>query len=340
MNNFTVMLICLFFAISCSSNHPSVIKKQKSKNFKDGRFFNTTPFKEKSLFEVFKMRFNSNWSDWPEWVETNTSNDISERIKGSKIKVTFINHATMLIQTENINIITDPIFSKRASPVSFAGPKRVHAPGIELSKLPPIDYVLISHDHYDHLDLDTISKLIKKDNPKILTGLGVGQRLDSLENVYELDWWESQSFENIKFSFVRVQHFSGRGLGDWFTTLWGGYVIEVNGKKIYFGGDSGYADHYKKTFEKFGAMDLAFLPIGAYEPRWFMKDAHMNPKEAVQAHFDLKSKKSIGIHFGTFQLTAESRDTPEKELESEKKKVNLKDEFVTLKVGESTIESF
>ena len=244
-----------------------------------------------------------------------------DRVSGSEIRATFINHSTVLIQTGGYNIITDPIYSERCSPVSFLGPKRVRNPGIRFDDLPKIDVIIISHDHYDHLDLPTVERLVARDHPKIYLGLGVGERLDSMHNVTELDWWQRVEVgKDFYLSFVPVQHFSGRTLWDRNSTLWGGFVLEIGKRKIYFGGDSGYADHYKQTFEKFGAMDLALLPVGGYAPRDFMSFAHLDPRQAVQAHLDLHSRQSIGIHFGTFQLTSESMDEPIQLLDERKRR--------------------
>lgn len=334
---FLQFVLSLAFLMGCAKHNSSLEKRKQSKHFSEGRFHNSKKWQKKSLVDVMTMRLNTPWAQWPKWIDITQNRQIVKRVDGKEIKATFINHATVLIQSHGINILTDPIFSDRCSPVTFAGPKRVHAPGIAFEDLPPIDIILISHDHYDHLDRPTLDKLIARDNPKIFAGLGVGSRLSSLDNVFELDWWQTQELATqIKVSFVEVQHFSGRGLRDWFSTLWGGFVIELGKKKIYFGGDSGYSTHYKKTFDRFGSMDLAILPIGAYAPRSFMKNAHMNPEEAVMAHLDLKSKKSIGIHFGTFQLTAEPINEPQEKLAVaiQNKGLNTQS-FVTLAPGES-----
>ena len=170
-------------------------------------------------------------------------------------------------------------------------------------------------------------------------GLGVAGHLDDKDNVMELDWWESvQIDDTFRLTFAEVQHFSGRTLTDRRSTLWGGFVMEIGGRKIYFGGDSGYADHYKKTYEKFGPMDLSLLPIGAYAPRFFMGGVHVDPRQAVMAHLDLRSKKSIGMHYGTFQLTAEPREEPPELLKKEMKKLGIpEDDFITLEPGKAYI---
>lgn len=276
-------------------------------------------------------------AEWPEWVDVNSDDAPIERVEGSDVRITFVNHSTFLIQTEGYNILTDPVFSERTSPVSFFGPKRVHQTGIAMSDLPKIDVIIISHDHYDHLDLDSIKTLIKRDNPNVYLGLGVGNRLPKSDKIIELDWWESTKIaNNFKLWFLDVQHFSGRTLTDRNSTLWGGFLLEVNGKKIYFGGDSGYADHYKRTHAKFGPVDIAFLPIGAYAPREMFKEIHLNPEEAVLAHLELEADLSIGMHYGAFQLTAERREEPIEFLEVAKKNAGVdSSSFITLDVGKA-----
>lgn len=326
----------LFMATSaCATDY--VDKRETSSHFKDGEFKNLEAGPQKSFWKFLKMRMKTEWSDWPDWREISVAKKIKNKNEADFIEVTPINHSTFLIQYKGLNILTDPIYSDRCSPVQFAGPKRVHKPGINFKDLPQIDLIIISHDHYDHLDLDTIESLVKRDSPNIFLGLGVGERLESMENVSEMDWWDKAKFsEELTVNFVPVQHFSGRTLTDRNSTLWGGFVLEFKDKKIYFGGDSGYASHYNLTYEKFGKMDLAFLPIGAYAPRSFMKYAHMDPTEAIQAHKDLRAKQSIGMHYGTFQLTAEKIDEPVKLLkkELEKQKIESSD-FLALKYGQS-----
>lgn len=322
--------------VACVSSYMNV--KEQSPNFKDGEFQNWNNVKTHSFWDMTKARFSEDTAraEWPKWVKTKMDNHPLSKVSGDNIRVTFINHATFLIQTAELNILTDPVFSMRVSPVSFIGPKRVHNTGITLKKLPPIDIIIISHDHYDHLDLDSMQQLIKRDNPKIYLGLGVSQSIKNSKNIVEMDWWDNvQVTENLKLWFLDVQHNSGRSIVNRNTTLWGGFLLDINGKKIYFGGDSGYADHYQRAYKHFGAVDLAFLPIGAYAPRSMFKLVHMNPYEAVQAHLDLKAKLSIGMHYGTFQLTAESRMEPVELLEKAKSKAGVPPSaFITLQPGE------
>jgi len=336
MKKLLIVSLILFIS-SCSLN--SVKENIDSPNFKDGIFHNLDPNKnrKKGFFRFLSMRLTTDWSDWPDWVSTDEVDNLNSRESSEKIKVSWINHSTFLIQTQGLNIITDPIFSERASPVSFAGPKRVHKPAISLANLPKIDIVIISHDHYDHLDLDSINTIIKRDNPKVYLGLGVKKRLENQSNIIELDWWQSRKFNEITtIHFVPVQHFSGRTLSDRNSTLWGGFVLEVGGRKIYFGGDTGYGNHFKQVFNEFGEMDVSFLPIGAYAPRSFMKYMHMNPEDAVKAHNDLNSKKSIGMHFETFQMTAEPRDEPRNILSDVLKKYQINDgNFISPILGQT-----
>lgn len=312
--------------------------RDRSPHFRDGVFHNTHETPKKAFGSFLWMRIRTDYAKWPRWVNTPPVN--VDRYEApdhaGALRVTYINHASFLIQTQAYTILTDPVYSERVSPVSFAGPKRVHAPGIPFDKLPKIDFILISHDHYDHLDLDTIERLMQRDNPKIYTGLGVGAHIQAREAVREMDWWDQVALtEDLRLTFVEVQHFSGRWLHDRNRTLWGGFVLEMSAKKIYFGGDSGYSDHYERVYEAFGPMDLAILPIGAYAPRSFMGPMHLDPKQAVQAHLDLHSKQSIGMHFGTFQLTAEPRDEPQDLLQKEVANAGLDPRsFITLTWGE------
>lgn len=238
---------------------------------------------------------------------------------------TWIGHATVLVQSGGLNILTDPVFSERASPVTFLGPKRAQPPGIALADLPPIDVVVISHNHYDHLDRWSAVQLNEraKGRTLFLVPLGIKQFLaqHGIGNVVELDWWGVHRHEGIDFHLVPVQHWSARGFGDRNQTLWGGWAVFAPDLRWYFSGDAGYSRHFAETREKLAArmadgalFDVALLAIGAYAPRWFMTEQHMNPAEAVQAHQDLAARRSLGIHWGTFALTDEPLDQPPRDL--------------------------
>jgi len=252
------------------------------------------------------------------------------------------NYLLQRIETfDGIAILTDPIWSERASIVSWAGPKRVRKPGVAFDDLPHIDLVLLSHNHYDHLDLSTLNKLQQAFSPTILVAAGDAQLVGPLgfKEMFEHDWWDETLFrEKLKITFVPAQHFSARGLHDRYRSLWGGYVIESQGRLVYFGGDSGYSKHFSDIKLRLGAPDIAMLGIGAYEPRWFMQPIHMNPAEAVRAHADLGARHSIGMHFGTFQLTPEAIDQPRADLTAALSRNGISNgEFVTLHEGETRV---
>jgi L-ascorbate metabolism protein UlaG (beta-lactamase superfamily) len=287
---------------------------EASAHYTGKQFVNRTPM-YKGAGDMIGLGWGSLFerADWPEWVEVEQQQIASERVEDG-IAVTFINHATFLIQMNGLNILTDPMYSERASPFQFAGPRRVHQPGVALEDLPPIDVILISHNHYDHLDADTLQRLTSRpgQTPLILAGLGNGEYFDELglENHRDMDWEDRHRVSGVDFIFAECRHRSGRGISDQMKTLWGAFVIKSPAGNIYFAGDTGYDVHFKHTGDAHGPFKLALLPIGAYEPRWFMKDVHVNPAEAVQAHLDLKSEHTIGMHFGTFQLTYEPIDQP------------------------------
>lgn len=281
----------------------------------DGSRFYNRDGSDKGLSDISQFLWQSLWneSQWPESLANPEASEIPDRVK-TGIRATYINHATILIQVDGLNILTDPIWSERASPVTFAGPKRIRPPGVAISDLPDIDLILISHNHYDHLDTETLKQLRQRQDkePIIVSGLGNAALLANLgyEKAIELDWNASTSVGTSTVHFVECQHRSARGLFDQMRTLWGSFVVETSEGNIYFAGDTGYSPHFKEQGKRFGSFALSILPIGAYEPRWFMKDIHLNPEEAVQAHLDLNSERSLGMHFGVFQLTWEPVDQP------------------------------
>jgi L-ascorbate metabolism protein UlaG (beta-lactamase superfamily) len=255
-----------------------------------------------------------------------------------EVVVTFVGHATFLIQTAGTSVLTDPMFSPRASPVSFAGPRRVRAPGVRFDDLPAISLVLLSHNHYDHCDLGTLRLLERRFHPPVVTPLGNGRLLRSagIGQVEEIDWWDTASAAPLPVTLMPAQHFSARGPFDRNRALWGGFLIEAGRLRIFHAGDSGYGPHFREIGARLGPIDLALLPIGAYQPRWFMKDIHMNPAEAVQAHLDLAARRSIAMHFGTFQLTPEGIDQPVRDLANALQERGVPAErFRAMDVGES-----
>ncbi len=315
---------------------------EPSDHFDGDVFINSTPM-SKGAGDLLSLGWGSLTKSerWPSWIDIEQKAIAEERVEEG-ISVTFINHATFLIQVDGLNIITDPVYSMRASPVQFAGPRRVHTPGVAFEDLPHIDVVLISHNHYDHLDAATLKRLLEdqEEEPLILAGLGNGAYFDQLGLTQhaDLDWEDSYSFEGVEFIFTECCHRSGRGISDQMKTLWGSFVIKTSQGNLYFAGDTGYDKHFATTGDEHGPFALAMLPIGAYEPRWFMKDVHTNPAEAVQAHRDLRSELSIGMHFGTFQLTYEAIDQPQIDLEEALEDQGVpEEEFLVLEVGERLV---
>ncbi|MBN8827728.1 MAG: MBL fold metallo-hydrolase [Sphingobacteriia bacterium] len=335
-------LILSFLALIINFNAFAMEKdKYKITDHFDGkRFYNQEPHTN-TFGDFLKWQFTRKKPEWPEWTNENIKPSV-ERAVQNKIKATYVNHATVLIQVDGINILTDPLWSERASPLSFIGPKRIHAPGIEFEKLPLIDIVLISHDHYDHLDIPTMKRLHETFKPVFITGLKLGEYIKNIEkdlNVIELDWWEITKFKDLKIHFVPAHHWSSRAPFMRNKTLWGGFVVESKDGSVYFAGDTGQGKHFKQIAEKFSNIKLSLLPIGSYEPTWFMKYSHINPEEAVEAHILLKSKYSMGIHFNCLSnLADEEYNQPIIDLEKALAKNKIsKDEFIAPKPGQELI---
>lgn len=302
------LYLCLLCCATGKSNPYEV-----SDHFDGNKFYNLDGVKDKSFIDLIRWQWTRQSTLWPLDLTPPTSYPLPvTRLDSAKASYTFINHSTVLLQIDGLNIITDPMFSERASPVSFAGPKRHRKPGVELEQLPPIDLILLSHNHYDHMDRASLVFLAQRDQPFIVTGLGNGNLLRQwgFKNVAELDWFQKLPFKNHEIHFVPAQHFSARGIGDRNKTLWGGFVFKSSRGYIYFAGDTGWGDFIYEIGKQFQPVVLSLIPIGAYEPRWFMKDMHMNPGEAWQVHHTLQSQYSLGIHWGTFQLTDEGWDQP------------------------------
>ena len=261
------------------------------------------------------------------------------QIPGESAQLTWLGHSSFLIQYAGKNVLTDPILSQRASPVSFAGPKRLVAMPITLEDLPAIDVVVISHNHYDHLDSDTIGAL--GDHPMYLVPLGLRAWFVDLginpERVVEMDWWDSWQSEHIIATATPSQHWSARGLFDRFETLWAAWHVSIGDFSFWFGGDTGYNPvQFKEVGERWPDIDLGLIPIGAYAPRWFMAQQHVGPEEALQIHRDIGAARSVGMHWGTFQLSAEPSLEPAERLALILQESELPaDSFDTMSVGET-----
>ena len=312
-----------------------------SDHFNGHRFVNPGGIQAKGLMDALKWFSTRKKIAWRE-LENAPFGEKPETQIEKGVKITFVNHSTFLIQTEGLNILTDPIWSERASPFSFMGPKRMRPPGLDLNDLPPIHVVLISHNHYDHLDIDTLKKIVKAHRPKIFTPLGVKAFLDKkgIAVTKDMDWWNEYSLnDRLKIIATPAQHFSSRGTNDRDGSLWCGYMIKRNEGNIYFVGDTGYNDAiFKNIGEKFSPIQLAMIPIGAYKPQWFMSPIHCSPEEAVRIHLELRSKKSIAAHFGTFPLADEGQEQPLQDLKQALMQNNLgTEDFIALKEGQGRL---
>ena len=296
------------------------------------RFYNPDAPQVPGLLEVLRWKLTSRPERSPGFISDVEQSIPPRRVEGSGLRTTLVNHSTVLLQQRGCNILTDPIWSERASPLSSIGPRRRRKPGVSWEDLPPIDTVLISHNHYDHLDLPTLRRLAARGDSTFIVPAG-GARLLRRENIgpaHEMDWGDSLSLRSLTIHCVPALHFSSRGIYDRNQTLWCGYVIECRERLVYFAGDTGFGRHFAQIREKFGSPRLALLPIGAYEPRWFMAPIHMGPDEAVRAHDILAARTSIAIHHGTFQLADEGLDTPRQQLIA----CARHDSFLVLKNGQ------
>ncbi len=313
-----------------------VYKGPASDHFDGKKFINPTGLRAKGLGEVLKWMRERKPGKWTEKKEEKPGPKPLPRYDDG-IRITFINHSSFLIQVDGLNILTDPVWSERVSPFTFAGPKRMRPPGIRFEDLPKIDLVLLSHNHYDHLDITTVRKLHEKYNPRFVVPLGVGAYLKQhkIELITELDWWQQDGLGSVfTIECVPAQHFSGRGTFDRDMTLWCGYVIHRTHGNIYFAGDTGYNE---KTFKEIGertSPKLAIIPIGAFKPEWFMSPIHCSPAEAVLIHKDLKVPQSIASHFGTFPLADDNCEDPVNGLHDALKREGIpSDKFLILEEG-------
>ena len=334
-----LFLVLVFNVVGFVLSAPGY-KGEISDHFNGKVFVNPGSVKAKGLGDVIKWSTNRKRQPWEEITDVKKwPKPVSRFDEG--IRITFVNHSTFLIQVAGINILTDPIWSQRTSPVQFAGPKRMRPPGISFEDLPRIDYVIISHNHYDHLDVGTMKMLIKGHDPHVITPLGVGKFVKNLgsDRVKDLDWWQASDLnQEVKITSVPAQHFSGRGTRDRDATLWCGYVISSGIGSIYFAGDSGYGSFFKEIGRKFENIKVSLIPIGAYLPRWFMSPIHISPAEAIKVHNDVNSELSIAMHFGTFPLADDGQFQPVEDLKSTLNEAGIStDRFVILEEGQDII---
>ncbi len=332
-----IIVVLIFFGIGFALSAPKY-KGPVSDHFDGKKFFTPGGRQAQGLSGVFKWMSNRKHEPWK--IQHNVSHGAKppERV-GRGSRITFVNHSSFLIQVDGINILTDPVWSERVSPFSWAGPKRMRPPGIRFEDLPKIDLILLTHNHYDHLDLPTLTSIYRKHQSKIVTSLGVKAFLESrnIDNATELDWWETFKFnDSILIESVPAQHFSSRGMFDRDATLWCGFVIRRPGGNIYFVGDTGYHPNiFKEIGERCAPIDVAIVPIGAYKPEWFMSPIHVSPAEAVQIHSDIQSRLSIATHFGTFPLADDTLEDPIFGLQQALKEKGISPEsFIVPKEGE------
>ncbi len=309
----------------------------------DGRqFFINGYTREKSRADLLKWRLTSEKAKWPESFPSPFSDTPPLRVEGGALRVSYVGHASFLIQTQGLNLLIDPVWSERASPVTWAGPKRVNAPGVAMADLPPIDAVLISHNHYDHLDLATLRVLAANHpNARFIAPLGNDAIIrDDVppSRTSTHDWGALVDVgKGVHVHFEPIYHWSARGLFDRRMALWSAFVIETQAGKIYHIADTGFADGalFRQAREKHGAFRMAIIPIGAFEPRWFMKDHHIDPAEAVEILKLCGAELAFGHHWGTFQLTDEAIDEPPKRLAAALAQANVPAErFLVKRPGE------
>ncbi len=313
-----------------------------SDHFDGTVFFNPGGITPGSLLSLLKWQLGGGRARWPaSWPSPFSPAKPADRIDGSGLRVTIIGHATLLVQTAGLNFLTDPVWSARASPFSFAGPHRVNPPGIQFDALPPIDVVLLSHNHYDHLDIATLARLKAAHDPLVITPLGndtIVKRGVPGMRVVTGDWGDRVEIEEkAVVHFEPAHHWSARGMRDRRMALWAAFVVETPAGKIYHIGDTGFHDglNYRAAADKHGGFRLAILPIGAYEPRWFMKAQHQNPEEAVEGMRLANAAFAAGHHWGTFQLTNEPVEEPRQQLQEALSASNIAlDRFRAMQPGE------
>jgi len=308
-----------------------------SDHFNGKTFFNPGEESTRGLLDVLKWKLTSRAAPWPRRVEVERR-PLPAAPGPEGVAATWVGHSTFVLRTGSVTIVTDPVFSDVAGPLPWIGPRRVAPPGVDLEAVPRVDLVLLSHDHYDHCDLPSLRRLAGRDDPVVVSPLGHRSLLAGagFSRIVELDWWGKEAFPfGAEVTLVPARHWSRRTPFSTNGRLWGGFMVRAGGRLVYFVGDSGYDERlFSEIGRRFGAPDLALIPIGAYEPRWFMKDAHMNPAEAVRVHRETGARRSVAMHWGTFQLTDEAREEPVRALGAA---LGKGDDFAALPLGGSVL---
>ena len=284
-----------------------------SDHFDGKHFFNYERTPDRQLEDAIRRQeLGRHRGHWDKWQNTPTDTP-PPRVAGSGLRVTFVNHATVLVQTESLNILVDPVWSERVSPLAWYGPKRHRPPGIRFEDLPPIDLVLVSHNHYDHMDLSTLRRLVERFHPRIVVGLGnsVSLAKNAVAGAEDIDWWQSVSIApDVRLTGVPARHWSARSMNDVDRTLWLGFVLETPSGRIYLAGDTGYGQFFTMLHDRFPSFRLALLPIAPARPRGAMAPRHMSAGDAVSAAEQLHVETALAIHFGTFQQGDDGQEEP------------------------------
>jgi N-acyl-phosphatidylethanolamine-hydrolysing phospholipase D len=345
------IIVIVGFALSgCATSNSASLDSGKRHHSKDGFVNPHIEDPDNGFFDFLRMRFlgDETWADHFSLAHTVGAQqvDIAKLRAQAPHQVTWLGHSTFLIQHSGVTVLTDPIFSDRASPTSFAGPSRYTPHAMDYDNLPAIDWVVISHNHYDHLDAPAIRQLAEKSAQQtspiqFAVPLGLQEiLLDNnvlVTNIHELDWWQQTEQNDVLIEALPSQHWSSRSLSDTRHTLWARWAITIDDYKIWFAGDTGYNKvQFAQIGAHLGTVNLALIPIGAYAPRWFMQAYHINPQEAVMIHKEVNSQFSIGMHWGTFSLSAESPMEPVEELSKQLKLQNLSEQaFVAMDIGQT-----
>jgi len=316
-----------------------------SDHFDGERFFDRHGVAPRSRGVLLRWMVDRYWrgtkAKWPVWAPSPYADRPPARVEGASWRIAYVGHASFLVQTAGLNILLDPVWSQRASPFRHVGPRRVNDPGVAFADLPPIDAVLVSHAHYDNLDIATLSRLAAAHRPRVVTPLGndaIMRNSDPAIAAEAYDWHERVDLgAGVAVTLVPTRHWSARTLSDRNMSLWASFVVEAPGGRIYLVADSSYGDgrNFRAARERYGPFKLAVLPIGAFEPRWLMADQHMNPAESVRAFVDCGAELALGHHYGTFQLTDEAIDAPLVALANALKRAGIPPErFRALRPGE------